>query len=153
MIEPTMGSERKYTQENEKLFIPCVDACACICTYIGVVHDESTKDVWKWCVQAASVCFTKKKLCAISLCVLSNYNCRRITETRKRAKLHFAIAVRSRFTLHKPIPCYFIQAVENWILLLSSLTILITGCDKKCNSDKSWRAKSESSNTLPLQPP
>ena len=52
-------------------------------------------------------------------------NCRRITETRKRAKLHFAIAVRSRFTLHKPIPCYFIQAVENWILLLSSLTILI----------------------------
>ena len=45
MIEPTMGSERKCTQENEKLFIPCVDACACICTYIGVVHDESTKDV------------------------------------------------------------------------------------------------------------
>ena len=60
MIEPTMGSEHKCTQENEKLFIPCVDACACICTYIGVVHDESTKDVWKWCVKAASVCFTKK---------------------------------------------------------------------------------------------
>ena len=26
MIEPTMESERKCTQENEKLFIPCVDA-------------------------------------------------------------------------------------------------------------------------------
>ena len=44
-----VGSERKYTQENENLFIPCVDACVdacvCICTCVGLVRNESTKDV------------------------------------------------------------------------------------------------------------
>ena len=113
MIEPTMGSERKCTQENENLFIPCVDACVCIFTCVGVVHNGwKVRGIFEFDVFRQRVFVSLKRLCAISLCVLSNYNCGRITETRKRAKLHFAIAVTSRFSLHKSIPCYFIQAEE-----------------------------------------
>ena len=70
---------------------------------------ESTRDIWIWCVQAASVCFTKKDFVPKRLW---NCNCGRITETRKRAKHHFARAVTSKFSLHKSILCYFIQAEE-----------------------------------------
>ena len=42
---------------------------------------------------------------------------------------------------------------RNWTMLLSYLTILVTGCDKNCNSDLSWLAQSESTNTLPQEPP
>ena len=29
---------QKQAQENENLFIPCVDACVYICIYVGLVH-------------------------------------------------------------------------------------------------------------------
>ena len=64
-----VGSERKCTQENENLFIPCVDACVCIFTCVGVVHNGwKVRGIFEFDVFKQRVFVSlKKTLCHQSL--------------------------------------------------------------------------------------